>query len=78
MSTSILSPAPAGARRPAWFGVWRFPAWIASPVFRSVERLGIRLGPVPVWIVLGAGRRGPAGAVRLLSAMADGLGDDDR
>jgi hypothetical protein len=58
VSTSILSPAQAGARRPAWFGVWRFPAWVASPVFRSVERLGSRLGPVPVWIALGAAAGG--------------------
>jgi hypothetical protein len=53
VSTSVISPVQAGARRPAWFGVWRFPGWIARPVFQSVDRLGSQLGPLPVWIALG-------------------------
>jgi hypothetical protein len=53
VSTSRLIPRQGGAHRPAWFGVWRFPAWITRPVFRSVDRLGSRLGPVTVWIILG-------------------------
>ena len=41
-------------RGPAWFGVWRSPAWFCAPVLCSVGRLGSRLGPLPVWIGLAA------------------------
>jgi hypothetical protein len=53
VSVSQVLPRYDGARRPAWFGVWRSPGWIARPFLASADRLGSSLGPVPVWIVLG-------------------------
>jgi hypothetical protein len=61
------SQAPTRIRRPvgpAWFGFWRPPASLARPLFESIERLGTRLGPVPVWIVLGT-------AIGVLPVLAD-------
>jgi hypothetical protein len=54
VSTFEAPPRNRGPSRPAWFGLWRSPAWLARPLFASIERLGRRLGPVPVWVVLGA------------------------